>query len=114
MYTEKWWKENKFVKGIGSLAEVANDVSDFYKRLTNYCMAMDMAEEMLLYLKEMNKVATDGEFKKALNNVMSAFRDADFAAMICTTQLAHDIGYNFVTDVIEELAVVSNKRCRRL
>lgn len=103
-YTKKYWSDNKFIKGIGDIAEAYNDVTDFYKRLTYYCMAMDMSEEMVIYLKEMLNRTNNPSFKKALNNVINAYQNADFVAMLCTSELADDMAYDFVMDIVDELS----------
>ena len=106
-YIAKKWNNSKFVENVGFIAEAANDVAVFYKRFVGYCLAVDMAEEMVTLLKEMRKSTQNIPFKYALSNVINSFQNADYAAMVSVLEFAEDTTYNFMDKCFDEVAKTS-------
>jgi hypothetical protein len=97
------WNNNKFIKGIGEIAEIAEDVSDFYAKFTGYLYAVDMAEEMQTLLREMRKYAS-GNMYTALGDVLNAVGNADYIAAVMTMDLGKDIIVDVADEVFKEVA----------
>lgn len=94
------WSNSKFIEGIGILAELTSDVTTFFKRFTGYVYVADMAEEMAAMLKKMREhTAPDSFFRVAINDVLRAFENIDYAAVIMTC----DLGGNLALDVADAL-----------
>lgn len=98
------WTNSKYVKGVGEIASVSESVSDFYERLTGYCIAVDMAEEMVVYLKQMRKSASDENFITALDNIIYAYKNSDFAALFSGGKLIEGITFKVINGCFEDIA----------
>lgn len=97
------WGESKFVEGIGTLAEGISDVSDFYKRLCAYMYACNMKTDMVEFLTEMGKQSIPSHFRTALNNVLNAVNDTNYASLICTLELGEDLAFDVLKGVWKDL-----------
>lgn len=95
----KKWSDNGFVEGIGALAEVASDVSDFYKRVAAYMYITDMSDEMVTLLKEMYKNTSSESFKNAIADVLIGFENENYINLLLTCKLSTDIAFS-VTDAL--------------
>lgn len=98
------WGESKFVEGIGTIAEGISDVSDFYKRLCAYMYACNMKTDMVEFLTEMGKQSLPSHFRTALNNVLNAVNDTNYASLICTLELGEDLAFDVLKGVWKDLS----------
>lgn len=101
--TDKW-TDNKFIEGIGAIAEVSGDVADFYKRFTGYVYAYDMSSEMKVLLSEMHRQSDSAFFKEALFDVINAVDDATYASVMQTCELGTDLGLDVIDAVFGEIS----------
>lgn len=98
------WKDNKFIKGIGTIAEVATDVSDFFERFTGYMHVVNMSNEMVELLNEMYKHAETYELKIALTDIINSFKSTNYASAMLTIDLAGDLGFDVLDAAFSEVA----------
>ena len=68
---------------------------------------MDMSDEMVVMLKEMKNNTTNLSFKIALQNIINAFDNADYVAMVCTMELAEDGTYKVMDKLFDEVTKAS-------
>ena len=98
------WKDNKFVKGIGTIAEISTDVSDFFERFTGYMYVINMSNEMVELLSEMYKHAETDELKTALTDIINSFKSTDYVSAMLTIDLAGDLGFDVLDAAFGEVA----------
>ena len=98
------WKDNKFVKGIGTIAEISTDVSDFFERFTGYMYVINMSNEMVELLSEMYKHAETNELKTALTDIINSFKSTDYVSAMLTLDLAGDLGFDVLDAAFGEVA----------
>ncbi len=89
-------KVSKFARGIGTVASAASDVSNFYKRVTNFILVQKLAYEMTDMLRTMRGLADYGPFRSALDEVIKAIGNADYAAYAATAKLGRDLGLTVI------------------
>lgn len=93
------WSDQSFIQGIGTIAEIGGDVATFFKRFTGYIYVSDMADEMVVMLEKMRDNTASGFFRTALNDVIRAFKNVNYASLILTC----DLGANIAIDVADAL-----------
>ena len=101
------WTDNKFIEGIGTIADISSDVAEFYKRLTSYIMLEDMSEETVALLKALKEQTENEAFKKALGNAINAYNDIDTVSVVCTMKLAQDTALDVGGAFFDDLAKCS-------
>lgn len=103
-FTKSPWSDNDFFEGIGIIAESVSDVNDFYKRLCSYMYAYDMQADMVNFLMEMKKQGLPEHFRLALNNVLNAVGNINYASVICSMELTQDLGFDVLKAVWKDIA----------
>lgn len=103
--SNKWY--GKAFKAFGTILDAASDVDDFYNRINLYIMASEMSEEMVSLLQEMYRQTSDMSFRTALSNVMSSFENVDYAATICTLDLALNLELDVLSPLIDEVIMTT-------
>ena len=101
------WTDNKFIEGIGTIADISSDVAEFYKRFTSYIMLEDMSEETVALLKALKEQTKNEAFKKALGNAINAYNDIDTVSVVCTMKLAQDTALDVGGAAFDDLAKCS-------
>ena len=65
-----------------------------------------MKEDMVNFLTEMRKQSIPDDFRTAINNVLNAVNNIDYAALICTAKLGTDLGLDVFSAVWEDISNV--------
>lgn len=105
--TASKWTDNKFIEGIGTIADVSSDVTDFYKRLTSYIMLEDMSEDTVTLLKTLKSQTQNEKFKTALQNSINAYDNVDTVSLVCTMKLTGDITLDVAGAFFDDLSKCS-------
>ena len=98
------WSDAKFIKGIGAIAKVAKGVDDFYERLNGYLLVTEMSEDMVNYLKCLKSSTNDERLKYAIDNVLLAVGNANFAIYFAEKSFVVDTTLAFMDACVEEIA----------
>ena len=93
--------DNLAMQYLGLFIEEAETIADFFQMVTGFQLAYDMAEEMKTLLIEMKAKTTDIYFSTALDNVISAIGNANWASFIITTRFAEDTALNVAGELIK-------------
>ena len=93
--------DNLAMQYLGLFIEESETIADFFQMITGFQLAYDMAEEMKTLLIEMKAKTTDIYFSTALDNVISAIGNANWASFIITTRFAEDTALNVAGELIK-------------
>lgn len=89
------------MKNLGLFIKEAKTLADFFELVGSYQMALNMANEMQLLLKEMKKNTADDFLKTALEVVLNAVGNANWASIVCTTRFAKNTTVNLFSSVLK-------------
>lgn len=101
------WTDNKFIEGIGTIADISSDVAEFYKRLACYIMLEDMSEETVNLLETLKEQTSNEKFKNALEKVIVAYNNYNIVSIICTMKLTQDTALDIGGAAFDDLAKCS-------
>ena len=90
----KKYTDNQVLKYLGDFLTAAKSLADFFQMVVSFQMAVNMSIEMESILSVMRANTSDTYLQIALNNVISAVDNANWASFVITTRFAEDTSIN--------------------
>lgn len=99
----KKYTENKVLGYLNTFLKVSESVADFFQMVISFQMAVDMCDEMKTLLTIMRANTDDTYLQVALNNVITAVDNADWASFVITTRFAENTSVNIAKKLIDHV-----------
>ena len=90
------FKNGELLNYVSLFMQEAKSIADFFELVVDFSIACEMGKEMKTLLLTMRSFAENEHFIEAIDNIVNAINDTDWAAFVCTTRFAEDTGVNVV------------------
>ena len=97
------YTDNKVLEYLDGFLTESTSLADFFQMVVSFQMAVNMSIEMKTLLTTMRANTSDTYLRIALNNVISAVDNANWASFVITTRFAEDTSVNIAKKLIKHV-----------